>query len=161
MNYKKPANFLLKLSLYFIALSFIVQRINGYRQMYDNDILKKMKTIIHHPDASIEDRYAQLFGIQARYLFEIKRLTPDTSIILLPDIKVLQARKKTSKLAGKRWANYFLYPRKVVYFNERKYSPFYDDIDYVVIIDSEEYGDFDGLNTQNAKHGLKILLVKE
>lgn len=87
---------------------------------------------------AFDTKYEAKVGAEFMVLKEIRDNTPPNAIILFPPPVVLT--QKTTYLSlryeigMKPWASHFLYPRTIVYEQEKGKNPFYDKAQYVFIL---------------------------
>jgi hypothetical protein len=85
-----------------------------------------------------DTKYEAKVGTEFMILKEIRDNTPPNAIILFPPPIVLT--QKTTYLSlryeigMKPWASHFLYPRTIVYEQEKGKNPFYDKAQYIFIL---------------------------
>jgi hypothetical protein len=87
---------------------------------------------------AFDTKYEAKVGTEFLVLKEIRDNTPPNAIILFPPPIVLT--QKTSyltlryEIGMKPWASHFLYPRTIVYEQEKGKNPFYDKAQYIFIL---------------------------
>lgn len=105
---------------------------NGYDWLLNTMLINNLKTIEQYPNLNTQQKYeAKWGGSEISYVYRIKNETPDTSIILLPPKKTI-AEVGFKSTVDLPWITYFLYPRKVVYEDEKATNPNYAKANYLV-----------------------------
>ncbi|MBL7800449.1 MAG: hypothetical protein JNL95_06950 [Chitinophagales bacterium] len=107
---------------------------NGYDWLFNTMLANNLKTIEQHPDLNTQQKYEAKWGQgEITYVYKMKNETPESAVILLPP-------KKTFTDVGFKsapdlpWITYFLYPRVVVYEDEKATNPNYAKANYLVSI---------------------------
>ena len=134
-----------------IFVSILYKSIGGYKWLWDSLVIGNFKTIKKYPDLTISQKYEIKCGFDYKYLDYIKKNTPEDAIILMPSREEIYPKGEKSDfndkgawgVKNKAWATYFLYPRKLVYEQEKDTNPFYEQINYVAIVN---YRGYDKLN---------------
>lgn len=107
---------------------------SGYDWLLNSMLANNLKTIEENPGKTIQQRYEMKWGQgEVTYVNKIKEQTPETAIVLLPPKKTIQevGFKSVVELP---WITYFLYPRKVVYEDDKDKSALYAQATHVVSI---------------------------
>lgn len=108
---------------------------HGYDWMLNTMLKGSLEAIDQYPDLTTEQRYELKWGGgEITYVFEIKRQTPDSAVILFPPKAYMEERGAKS-MQQRPWLTYFLYPRKVIYEDDKDRLPLYDEADYIVSIE--------------------------
>lgn len=106
---------------------------SGYDWLLNSMLKNNLETIEKNPDKTIQERYLLKWGTaEIVYIDSMKKLTPDTAILMLPPKSVTTAVGFKS-MVDLPWVVYFLYPRRVVY-GDSIHDPLYDKADYLVSI---------------------------
>lgn len=97
---------------------------------------------IHDPvvkrQIAYDTKYEAKVGTEFMILKQIRDNTPPNAIILFPPPLILT--QKTTyltlryEIGMKPWASHFLYPRTIVYEQEKGKNPFYDKAQYIFIL---------------------------
>ena len=107
---------------------------SGYDWLLHTMLVNNLKTIDENPDKTVQQRYELKWGQgEITYVNKIKEQTPETAIILLPPKKTIQevGFKSVVELP---WITYFLYPRRVVYEDDKDKSALYAQATHIVSI---------------------------
>ena len=109
---------------------------SGYDWMLNTMLAGNLKTIEENPEKTTRQRYEMKWGGgEISYTFKIKDQTPDTAIILMPPRKILTGPNVQFKsIVEIPWITYFLYPRRVVYDDEKDSSALYSKATYLVSV---------------------------
>ena len=106
----------------------------GYDWLLNSMLKANLDIIEKNPDKTLQQRYELKWGQgEITYTDKIKTATPDSAIILMPPKKTLQEVGFKS-MVDLPWLTYFLYPRRMVYEDDKDKSPLYAKSTYVVSI---------------------------
>nr|WP_320020648.1 hypothetical protein [uncultured Draconibacterium sp.] len=144
-------NIIVGVFFYLLFLN-IYNHSSGYKWLNKTFVRSNWKFIHEHSDWDIDQKRQVKFGFIAKYLNFIVENTPDTAIILMPSDSVVQsidARLKLKYLTSKAYVNYFLYPRKPVYYKCSEDSAFIQSVTHVAIVNGSGY---ENLNFQVKNH---------
>jgi hypothetical protein len=131
--------------------------IDGYYWLYNQMLANNLKTIAKYPDLTFAQRY-EAKSAEIGAISRIKQQTPDSAIIIIPPRKILAQAKLTSA-EELPWLTYFVYPRKVVYEDDKDSSKLYSHANYIMELNG--WG-FDKLNyTVERPEALMILPLKK
>jgi len=118
----------------------------GYSWVWNDLINENLKFINKNPHLTDAQKYQSKFGIDAAAIDFIKKQTPDSAIILLPPGAVIMDDSSDYKflkglggIKARNWTIYFLYPRKLVYFDEFDRNKFAKNITHVVCMNGWGY----------------------
>lgn len=152
---QKPANNnvdwfsknILGLILSVVIIIILYNGIQGYKWVWDTLVMGNLKIIRQNSNLSLQKKWEIKLGFDYSYLNYIKNNTPDDAIILMPAYAEIYPEGEKSDfntrdsggIKNKAWATYFLYPRKLVYQDEKDLNPFYDKANYVAIVNFMGY----------------------
>jgi hypothetical protein len=106
--------------------------IEGYYWLYNTMLKGNLETIDKYPDLTFAQRYEAKSG-EIGYVRRINQSTPVTAIIIIPPKKLLtQAGFKSA--VELPWLTYFVYPRKVVYEDDKDSSALYAQANYILAL---------------------------
>lgn len=137
---------------------------DGYKYcgLVQKEIDNRTKNI-HDPavrrQIAYDTKYEAKVGTEFMVLKQIRDNTPPNAIILFPPPLIIN--QKTTYLSlryeigMKPWASHFLYPRTIVYEQEKGKNPFYDKAQYIFILHG--WG-FDHLDYEPAQRNLVDIL---
>jgi len=156
----KSVLLLLLFSSFFYVLT---EKNKGYQWTLNTLLLDNLENMKKLKKLSTEDRLKAKLGFTGSYLGYINSHTPENAIIIMPpdsayktgnDKKILDNFIKTLG-----WANYFVYPRKLISEQDKeKYAAVYDSAQFVAIID---YWGYDKLEYKvNQKTQFNVLPIK-
>jgi hypothetical protein len=116
-----------------VFLYVIFSNIQGYDWMLNTMLKNNFETIEKYPDLNIGQRYELKWGGEIGYVNRIKQSTPDSAIIIVPPRKILTQAgfKSTVELP---WLSYFVYPRRVVYEDDKDSSAIYKQATYILAV---------------------------
>ena len=152
--------------LVLILTIFIITQIKqnvGYNWVLDTLVSSNLKTINKNKHLSGKQKLEAKMGFTARYFNIINENTPDSAIIIFPPDSVLKVKSKEVRLdkyiVTKAWSNYFVYPRKLIYQDEKEmYPELYAKATHVAIMNDWGY-ELLGYNVQN-RSSFTILSLK-
>lgn len=111
----------------------------GYSWVWKELITENLKFIYRNPNLSDAQKYQAKFGLDAAAIDYIKNKTPEDAVILMPPSSVLMNDSSQYKflkglggIKARNWTIYFLYPRKLVYYDELDKNIFAKKISHVV-----------------------------
>jgi len=143
-------------NILFIIVSIIViivlyKGIGGYKWLWDSLIVGNLNMIKQYRNLTIDQKYEIKCGFDYKYVNYIKSKTPEDAIILMPSREEIYPEgkksdfneKDASGIKNKAWATYFLYPRKLVYEEEKDINQYYECVNYIAIVN---YFGYDRLN---------------
>ncbi len=125
------------------AFIFTVFRENtGYNWVWESLIGENLKFANRSSHLTEAQKFQSKFGIDAAALDYIEQHTPENAIILMPPGAILMAdsasfqfKKDLGGIKVRNWALDMLYPRKLVYFDEKDKNMFYSKISHIVVMD--------------------------
>lgn len=128
-----------KLLLLIATISFVALiLITPYYRYISSDLPNDIRFIFLNWNSSAEKKYEFRFGPTFLLLNNIVKHTPQDAIIIMPPDSLLLNTASDIKLhkeiTEKTWANYFVYPRKLVYEKEKNTNPIYDQANYIFIL---------------------------
>jgi hypothetical protein len=133
------------------VLTFVVYAIftknDGYKWVTINYLKGNWEHIRKYPDATLDQRNEMKLGFNYVFLNHIVKNTPDTAVILFPQKEYITEKGGDMQLSNdvtvKIWATHFVYPRRVVYKDDKDIDPFYDKVTHVAICAAHGYEDLD------------------
>jgi hypothetical protein len=112
-----------------------------YCKMVQQEIDKRTQNItdpIKRQNIEYDTKYEAKLGIEYMFLKFIREATPKNAIILFPPSNVLTQKTDYLTLKGevttKTWVSHFLYPRTIVYEQEKGKNPYYKKAQYIVVL---------------------------
>lgn len=116
-----------------VFIYIIFNNVTGYNWMYFTMLKGNLEAIENAPNLTFAQRYEAKWGQEIGLINKVKAQTPDSAIILIPPRKLLTqiGFKSTQELP---WLTYFLYPRKVVYEDDKDSSKIYAQANYVFAV---------------------------
>jgi hypothetical protein len=129
------------------TVCYTVDKNTGYNWVW-NGLLKSNYTMIRqNRHATLDERMQMKLGFDYIFLNHIRKNTPDDAVILLPAAEHITEKADNLQLTGsvatKMWAEYFVYPRRIVYKNEAETNPLYREVTHVAICAGHGYEDLD------------------
>jgi hypothetical protein len=125
----------------------VVDKNSGYQWVTKNYLQGNWEHIRKYPNATLEERNQMKLGFSYVFLNYIVKHTPDTAIILFPLKKHItenaNGTQLTSDVTAKNWATYFIYPRRIVYKDDKDTDPLYSKVTHVAICAAHGYEDLD------------------
>lgn len=155
------------LFLFSIVLVLVLFKGNeGYSWVLSDLINANLKFINSNRHLTPAQKYQSKFGVDAAAIDFIKNQTPEDAVILIPPHSVLMNDSSEYKfmkglggIKARTWTLYFLYPRKLVYFDESDKNKFAKDVTHVVCLNGWGYDKL--LYATTPKSSFEILPVKE
>jgi len=145
---------------------FTVFRENsGYNWVWQSLIGENLKFVARSSHLNESQKYQAKFGIDAAALDYVKQNTPENAVILMPPTAILMAdsasfqfKKDLGGIKVRNWALDILYPRKLVYFDEKEKNKYAGSISHVVVMDG--WG-FEYLNYKpETRNNFDVLAIK-
>lgn len=135
----------------------------GYQWVWENLLKANWTYIQAHSKASLEERYQSKLGFDYAYLSYIKKNTPEDAIILFPLRAHITEQNSNQKLSAyitnKSWVTHFVYPRTVLYKDEKDTNPLYGKVTHVAIAAGHGYEDLE--YEVQAKHAFTVIPKKQ
>ena len=132
-----------------VALIFVLKEYNkGYKWTFNVLIKGNNERIEKFSKLDFHQRFIARMGFTGNYFDFINKNTPKDAIIIMPPDSVFGTGKGSQKfdkyITRPGWANYFVYPRTLIFDKDKtKYPSVYDSARYVAIIN---YWGYDLLN---------------
>lgn len=155
------------ISLFIIILALLLfNNLKGYKWLWNSLVMGNLKNIKKYPNLTFNKKYEIKCGFDYKYLEYIKSNTPKDAIILMASKSILIPEDEKTNfnkegswgVKNKAWATYFIYPRKLVYENNKNTNPFYKEVTHVAIANNWGY---DKLNYKvDKKYKYYILPIK-
>ena len=129
-----------------------VSKNNNYKWVWNNLLKGNWDVIRKNSALTLEERYQMKLGFSYVYYNYIKQHTPDDAVILFPlkeqNLDSGGDYKLTEDVNNKFWVTHFVYPRKVVYKDEKEINPLYNEVTHVAIVAGHGYDDLDYFVTE-------------
>lgn len=128
-----------------VVISLQFYNSNSYYYWFANNLIKTNFKFIYgsNSDLTFDQKSEAKIGRTYFFLNLIKKSTPEDAVILFPESHVFENPRNKVKFNGymnrKGYVTYFLYPRKVVYENEKGKSEMYDKASHVAIVNNWGY----------------------
>jgi hypothetical protein len=139
-----------------LTVLYAYKNVMGYQWVIDTLIGKNLDYIKQHKDLTLEQKFEAKMGANARYLNYVKNHTPDTAIILMPPKDIILKDKDKTRfdkyLTNKIWVTNYLYPRKVIYFDEAETSELYTKVSHIAVINYWGHSLAEGNNTKKSPY---------
>jgi hypothetical protein len=134
----------------------------GYQWVWERLLKGNWNIIKVHRKANLEERNQMKLGFDYTYLSHIKKHTPEDAIILFPLKTHITEKNGDQKLSNnitsKNWVTHFVYPRTVLYKDEKDTNPLYSKITHIAIIAGHGYEDVEYEVQQ--KHAFTVISKK-
>lgn len=108
--------------------------------------MANLKFIVGWPSLPVEEKWKIKFPNDFSYIHFVKTNTPDSAVIVMPPNSFQSQLSSSNGAQNKIWAEYFLYPRKLVYADEND-NPLLEQANYIMIVNywgydylKEKYG---------------------
>lgn len=130
-----------------VVMLLLYYNVRGYKWVWDSLVMGNLRIIRENPHLTLEKKWQIKCGFDFSYLNYIKSRTPEDAVILMPAYSDIYPEGEQSDfnstdaggIKNKAWATYFLYPRKLVYEDEKGANPLYEKANYVAIVNSRGY----------------------
>ncbi|MDR2685048.1 MAG: hypothetical protein LBB53_06675 [Prevotellaceae bacterium] len=110
---------------------------DGYKWVKESLLKSNWEIVKKYPKAALNERLQMKLGFDYAFLNYIKEHTPDTAIILFPIREQILEKggnmQLTSNIASKFWVTHFVYPRRILYMEEKAANPLYKNVTHVAI----------------------------
>jgi hypothetical protein len=103
----------------------------GYDWLLNSMLKSNLETISQHPELTTQQRYEAKWGGEIAYINQVKNQTTESAVILFPT-KAMMKESGFKSVGDIAWLEYFLYPRKLVYEDDKAKSPLYAQVTHVV-----------------------------
>jgi len=121
-----------------LLLWALVQFNSGYEHIF-NRFGSDVGFSWRYDSLNYDRRLEVKLGFTAKYLHMLRDSTPADAVILMPPDSIFFPKDTTSRfiqqVRNRRWVAYFIYPRKVVYQEERDTLALYKQITHVAVVD--------------------------
>jgi hypothetical protein len=119
----------------------------GYQWMWNSLLIGNWKHIQANRQASLEERNLMKLGFNYAYMNFVKKNTPEDAVILLPLRTHLTDAAGNQQLGAdmtvKTFVTHFVYPRTVLYQDEKETNPLYNEVTHVAIVAGHGYEELD------------------
>ena len=127
----------------FILLFVLQKRVSGYNWVWQTLIKENLEMQKKMPNLTEQQKGEAKLGYDITYINFLNENTPKDAVILFPDASVItkdttadQPKFRTTGggLYTALWVQYFAFPRKIVFENEKDKNPNYKKITHVAIV---------------------------
>jgi len=102
-----------------------------------------------------DTKYEAKLGVDFMLLKMIRDNTPPDAIILFPPPHILTQKEAyltlQQEITMKPWVSHFLYPRTIVYEQEKGKNPFYEKVQYILLLHGWGYDHLDYVPKQQGR----------
>ena len=139
---------LLVMVLCFIIIFVLQKQIVGYNWLWNTLIKENLDNQKRFPNLTEQQKAESKMGYDITYMYYINENTPKDAVILFPESSVVlndstpdqpKFRTKQGGIFSALWVQYFAFPRKVVFENEKGKNPNYEKISHVAIVNYKGY----------------------
>lgn len=140
-------NVFLLIAMFFLTY-YLVGNVKGYQWLNERFIQGNLTKLEKYADLTDDQKYQAYFRFNHQFMTFIRDNTADSAIIFMPPDSVIDVenkksafyhKKKSNTIANKVWATYFIYPRKLVYYDEKDMIPAFDQYTHVACVDGWGY----------------------
>jgi len=121
-----------------LLLTALVQLNSGYDHVF-NRFGVEIGSNRQYDSLSYDQRLEVKLGFTAKYLHMLRDSTPADAVILMPPDSIFFPDDTTSRfnplVRNRRWVSYFIYPRKIVYEEEKDSLALYKNVTHVAVVD--------------------------
>ena len=122
-----------------VVITILFSNVQGYDWLLNTMLKGNFETMEQNPpNPTVDQRYEIKWGGkigmgEISYVNRIKQQCPDSAIIIIPPRKLLTdvGFKSMQEMA---WLTYFVYPRKVVYEDDKDTTKLYGRANYVLAV---------------------------
>ncbi len=147
-------------------LVVIFRENSGYSWVWNKLVGDNLKISKSSSHLTTMQKYQSKFGIDVGAIEYIAQNTPEDAVILFPPLSImlsdsasLQFKKDLGGIKIRNWTLDLLYPRKLVYFDEKEGNSFFNQITHVVVMDGWGY-DFVNYEVEQ-KNNFAVLPLKQ
>ncbi len=120
-----------------LLLAALVQYNSGYDHIF-NRFGRDIGSNARYDSLSYDQRLEVKLGFTAKYLHMLRDSTPANAVILMPPDSIFFPEDTASRfnplVRNRRWVAYFIYPRKIVYEEEKDTLALYRDVTHVAVV---------------------------
>jgi hypothetical protein len=123
-----------------------VTKIDSYNWVWNGLLKSNYELTKKYPNMTLDERLSMKLGLDYSYLKMIRENTPDTAVILFQEKQYITEKVGTQALGSivnKMWVTHFLYPRTILYKEEKETNPYYNKITHIAITAGHGYDDLD------------------
>lgn len=132
---------LLALSILAVLFLALFRQIDGYNWVWEVLVKENLGFIGKYRNLDNDNKLLSKFGADYAALKYLRDHTPDNAVILIPPRHILldslsayNFMRGHGGIKHRNWSLYFVYPRKLVYFEEQDKSPFTAQITHVMVL---------------------------
>ena len=153
----KGINFLVNVVVLLLSLFFVMilmKKVDGYKWVRETLFKENLDFIKKNGSLTTDQKLEAKLGFDYAYVRMLKD-SPENAVILMPTRTYIDTIRKQNQaismnsagIFNATWSEYFLYPRKIVFEDERDKNPLYKKVTHVAIL---SYRGYEKLNYQVA-----------
>lgn len=148
---------LLLVSLFFVMI--LMKKVDGYKWVRETLFKENLEFIKKYPTLNTDQKLEAKLGFDYAYIRMLKE-APENAVIIMPRRSLIDSVRKQNQafalnsggIFNGTWSEYFIYPRKVVYEDDKAKNPLYKKATHVAIL---SYSGYEKLNYQVADSSKK------
>ncbi len=122
----------------FLGIYLLIVGVNGYKFLWTRYVFSNLEVIRKYPYLSYDEKMRIKLHRDYDFVMYVKRNTPDSAVIVMPPLSVKSIFRKNNGARSKLWDEYFLYPRKLVYADEKN-NPLLEKGTHIMIMNTWGY----------------------
>ena len=125
-----------------LLIHFAITLNAGYNFVGTRLLISNWQFMQANKNLPLAERYMSRLGFTYAFVDYIVKNTPPSAVLLFPKKKYIRekgSQEIRDEMTHKVWLASFLYPRKVVFEDERGGNPLVGQADYVVIVNGKGY----------------------
>jgi hypothetical protein len=138
----------LKLLVFLAIIYILIVNNKGYSRLYKYNVVRILDDIEKYGGSTHEEKMRRMLGADYSYLSFVRNETPEDAIILAPPRSIWHPEGKKlgfgNWITSKSYVSYFIYPRRVIYDDEKDaQNPLKGQLTHVMIVDHWGYEKLD------------------
>ena len=126
----------------FMILKIAVSTNPGYHFVYNSLLRSNWEFMQKNKTLSTDQKMMSKLGFSYAFVDYLKKNTPKSAVILFPKKEYIRqkgSQEVREEMTHKVWLASFLYPRKIVFEDEKGENPLFEQANYVAIINTHGY----------------------
>ncbi len=151
----------------FLLVFLLIKKVDGYKWVKDTLIKENMDVIKKYPNLTTDEKLQAKLGFDYAYLKMLNK-APENAVILMPSRTLIDTVRKQQQainlnsggIFNGSWSRYFVYPRRLVYEDNKDKDPLYKKVTHIAVMN---YWGYDKINYQvadSAKQAFGVIPVE-